>query len=61
MFEPEEFLETLDRMIELSLGMLAELKHDEELSFEVETDLLRLRDLHERIRIQFGIDSIVVH
>ena len=61
MFEPEEFLETLDRMIELSLGILAELKHDEELSFEVETDLLRLRDLHERIRIQFGIDSIVVH
>lgn len=61
MFEPEDFLETLDHMIELSVGILEEVKDDGDLYEEVELDLQRLRDLHHRIRIQFGIDPVVIH
>lgn len=60
MFEPEDFLETLDRMIELNLGILEEVE-DDDLHDEIELDLQRLRDLHRRIRLQFGIDPVVVH
>ena len=63
MFEPEDFLETLDHMIELNLAIMedARKEHDEECVEEVMLDLSRLRDLHERIRIQFGIDPIIRH
>lgn len=57
MFEPEDYLETIDNMIELNLGILEQVK-DEELQEEVELDLARLRELHQRIRLQFGISSV---
>lgn len=57
MFEPEDYLETIDNMIELNLGILEQVK-DEEILEEVELDLARLRDLHHRIRLQFGIASV---
>lgn len=57
MFEPEDYLETIDNMIELNLDIL---KHigNEEIKEEVELDLARLRDLHHRIRLQFDITSV---
>ena len=60
MFEPEDFLETLDRMIELNLGILGEVT-DDDLSDEIQLDLKRLRDLQHRIKIQFGIENEVIH
>lgn len=57
MFEPEDFLETIDNMIELNLGILEQVE-DEDILDEVTTDLARLRDLHHRIRLQFNIDQV---
>ena len=56
-YEPEDFLETIDRVIDLHLGMMEEV-HDEDIHDEIAEDLARLRDLHHRIRLQFGIDSV---
>ena len=61
MFEPEEILETLDHMIELNLAIMRDADDDQELKEEILLDISRLRDLHERIRIQFGIDPIIRH
>lgn len=61
MFEPEDFLDTLDNMIELNLAIMRDAGDDQELKDEILLDLSRLRDLHERIRIQFGIDPIIRH
>lgn len=61
MYEPEDFLDTLDRMIELSVGILTDTDGDvlpEETREEITGDLAVLRDLHERIRLQFGIVAI---
>jgi hypothetical protein len=57
-YAPEDFLETLDRMIDLSNDILEELD-DEEIADEVTEDIARLRDLHYRIRLQFGIEPVV--
>lgn len=57
-YEPEDFLDTLDRMIEMSECLLAV---DEEHEDEIVEDLARLRDLQMRIRIQFGIEEIAWH
>jgi hypothetical protein len=61
MYEPEEFLDTLDRMIELSVGILADDDGHglpEETRTEITADLAVLRDLHHRIRLQFGIEAV---
>jgi len=58
MYAPEEFLDTLDRMIELSCDILEQVD-DEDIADEVTEDIAILRDLHHRIRLQFGIDEIV--
>lgn len=60
MYEPEEFLETLERMVELNQAMRKYIS-DPELDAEVIEDLARLRDLQRRIRIQFGIERITCH
>lgn len=57
MYEPEDFLEMLDRVIELHLGMMQDID-DEDIHDEIVEDLSRLRDLHHRIRLQFGIDDV---
>lgn len=59
LFEPEDFLDTLDRMIEINEIILSTADPEDEP--EVILDLERLRDLHHRIRLQFGIDSVVWH
>lgn len=56
-FEPEDFLETLDRMIELNTELL-EVSEDEDTNDEIAEDLARLRDLHYRIRLQFDIETV---
>lgn len=56
-FEPEDFLETLDRMIELNAELLAVVS-DEDQADEVTEDLARLRDLHHRICLQFKIETV---
>lgn len=50
-------------MIELNLAIMEDAKRerDEECVEEIIVDLARLRDLHERIRIQFGIDPVIRH
>lgn len=61
MYEPEEFLETLDHMIELTVGILtddAEGELPEGTKLEIAEDLKRLRDLHQRIRLQFNIEAV---
>ena len=58
MFEPEDFLETLDRMIDLNTELLDAVGNDE-ISDEIVEDLARLRDLHHRICLQFEIESII--
>lgn len=60
MFEPEDYLETLDHMIELTSGILAEDSNDlhDDTRAEIEEDLKRLRDLHYRIRLQFSITAV---
>lgn len=57
-YEPEDFLDTLDRMIELSECLL---EVDEEFEDEIIEDLARLRDLQMRIRLQFGIEEVAWH
>jgi len=59
-FEPEDFLETLDRTIEMNEELLAEFKADESTDLLVE-DLTRLRELRHRICVQFGIEEIIWH
>lgn len=54
-YEPEDFLETLDRMIDISLDLL---EVSEEFEDEILEDLDRLRDLQHRIRLQFGIEEV---
>lgn len=54
-YEPEDFLDTLDRMIEMSECML---EVDEEYEDEIIEDLERLRDLQRRIRLQFGMEEV---
>ncbi len=62
MYEPEEFLETLDNMIALSVSMLqSDNLDDEEIREEILLDLARLRDLHHRIRLQFGLSETTWH
>lgn len=58
MYAPEELLDTLDRMIDMSCDIL-KVVDDEEIAEEVREDIARLRELHERIRIQFGIEEVV--
>lgn len=60
MFEPEDFLETLDRMIDLSVDLIEGTK-DEEVLEILHTDLARLRDLQHRIKLQFKIEEVVWH
>jgi hypothetical protein len=57
-YAPEEFLDTLDRMIDLSCDILDQVD-DEEIADEVLEDIAVLRDLHHRIRLQFGIEEVV--
>lgn len=54
-YEPEDFLETLDRMIDISLDLL---EVSDEFEDEILEDLDRLRDLQHRIRLQFGIEEV---
>jgi hypothetical protein len=61
MYEPEDFLETLSNMIAVSEGMLESLPEDDDLREEITTDIARLRDLHLRIRLQFGLTEITWH
>lgn len=56
-YEPEDFLETLDRMIEINLEILQQLD-DEEMRDECTEDLARLRDLQYRIKLQFDIETV---
>jgi hypothetical protein len=64
MYEPEDFLNTLEHMIELTLGVLSDEDGQplsEEARNEIVLDLAVLRDLQERIRIQFGIDKVILN
>jgi hypothetical protein len=64
MYEPEDFLNTLENMIELTLGVLSDEDGQplsEEARNEIVLDLAVLRDLQERIRIQFGIERIILN
>jgi hypothetical protein len=64
MYEPEDFLNTLEHMIELTLGVLSDEDGQplsEEARNEIVLDLAVLRDLQERIRIQFGIERIILN
>lgn len=54
-YEPEDFLDTLDRMIEMSECLLMV---DDEYEEEIIEDLARLRDLQHRIKLQFGIEEV---
>lgn len=54
-YEPEDFLDTLDRMIDISLDLL---EVSDEFEDEILEDLDRLRDLQYRIRLQFGIEEV---
>lgn len=54
-YEPEDFLDMLDRMIEMSECML---KLDGEYEDEIIEDLECLRDLQHRIRLQFGMEEV---
>lgn len=54
-YEPEDFLDTLDRMIEMSECLLMV---DDEYEEEIIEDLARLRDLQYRIKLQFGIEEV---
>lgn len=58
-YEPEDFLDTLDRMIDLSLNLLEDADTLEgDVAEEITEDLYRLRDLHQRIRLQFGMETV---
>lgn len=61
MFEPEDFLETLDRMILLNQEILTHYTEDEEEGAYILLDIQRLRDLHHRIRLQFGLETETFH
>lgn len=61
MFEPEDFLETLDRMILLNQEILTHFAEDEEEGASILLDIHRLRDLHHRIRLQFGLETETFH
>lgn len=58
-YEPEDFLDTLDRMIDISLNLLEDADTlEEDIAEEITEDLDRLRDLHQRIRLQFGMETV---
>lgn len=59
-YEPEDFLETLNNMISINEALLTQ-PLDEDDRDEVIEDLSRLRDLHHRIRLQFGLEEATWH
>ena len=59
-YEPEDFLETLNNMIAINEEILSQ-PLDEDDRDDVIEDLARLRDLHHRIRLQFGLEEATWH
>ena len=59
-YEPEDFLETINNMISINEEILTE-PLDEDDRDDVLEDLARLRDLHHRIRLQFGLEEATWH
>lgn len=60
-YEPEDYLETLNNMIAITEEFLVQDTLDEDERDDVVEDLARLRDLHHRIRLQFGLEEATWH
>ena len=60
-YEPEDFLETLNNMIAINEELLSTERLEEDERGDVLEDLARLRDLHHRIRLQFGLEEATWH